>query len=249
MLREDRVKGLAHGPLRCGESRPDGVGTVAEERQDPFLAQLGKPLQIKGVAEYRGIVYLKVAGVDDHARRGKDRQGRRVGDAVVDLDELYPEAAQIDRLAMLHHLALGALHQVVFFQLVLDQSDGQLGAVHRNVDLLQDVRQGADVVLVSVGDHKALHLIDVPFQISHVRDHQVDAQHVVGGERQAAVYYDDGILILKGRDVHTDLLQTAQRDDLHLGLLSVPLWSLRRSLCTALSPSSAGLRPPLGRTA
>ena len=114
---------------------------------------------------------------------------------------------------MLYHLALGVAHHAPLFQLVLDQGHGQLGAVNRHVDLLQYIGKGADMILMSMSDHKALNFVDVIFQIGDVRDHQIDSQHVVARERQSAVHHNDRVLVLKGGDVHSDLLQTAKGDD------------------------------------
>ena len=80
---------------------------------------------------------------------------------MVGLYKLHAEAAQVYGLSVLYHLSLCALHHVVLFQLVLDERDGQLCAVNGHVDLPQHIGQGPDVVLVAVGDHKALDLVDV----------------------------------------------------------------------------------------
>ena len=66
---------------------------------------------------------------------------------------------------MLYHLALCVFHQAVFLQLMLNQRYGQPGAVHRHVDLLQDIWKRTDMVLVSMGDHESLYLVDVLLQI------------------------------------------------------------------------------------
>ena len=114
---------------------------------------------------------------------------------------------------MLHNLALGILHQPVFLQLVLYQGNGQLGAVYRHVDLLKDIGKGADMVFMSMGNDESLDLLDIVFQISDIRNHKIDSQHVVARERQSAVHHNDRVLVLKGGDVHSDLLQTAKGDD------------------------------------
>ena len=98
---------------------------------------------------------------------------------MVRLDKLDPERPQIDGLAVLNHLALHMVQHVVLFELMLDQTDGQLRGIDRHIDFLQNIGQCADVILMSMGDHKALYLVDVLFQIAHIRDDQVDPQHVI----------------------------------------------------------------------
>ena len=44
---------------------------------------------------------------------------------------------------------------------MLNQGNGQLCAVYRHIDLLQDIRQGADMVLMAMGNNEALHLVNV----------------------------------------------------------------------------------------
>ena len=63
------------------------------------------------------------------------------------------------------------------------------------------------MILVPMGDHKSFYLAPVVLQICDVRDHQVDAQHVILRERQSAVHHHDVIFVFKGRDVHPDLFQ------------------------------------------
>ena len=87
------------------------------------------------------------------------------------------------------------------------------GAVDGHVDLLQHVGDGADVILVAVGDEQAPEPVVVLHQIGYVGDHAVDAVHIIAGERHAAVHHDDLAAILIGGHVLADLVETAQRDD------------------------------------
>ena len=182
MVGHDIVKYLAHSTLGHGEARPLRIGAVAHQGQYALLADLAEALQIDGVAEYRRVIHLEVSGVHDDACRRIDRQRGRVHDTVVGLDELDPEGTQVDGLAVLNHLSLHMVQHVVLLQLVLNQADGQLGGVNRYVDILQYIGQRADMILVSMGDDKALYLLNVLLQIAHIRDNQVDTQHVVLGK-------------------------------------------------------------------
>ena len=74
------------------------------------------------------------------------------------------------------------------------------------------------MVLVSVGNHKALDLTPVLLQIADVRNHAVNAEHVLAREGNAAVHDYDRVIALKGRDVHADLLKAAERNNLDLRL-------------------------------
>ncbi len=62
------------------------------------------------------------------------------------------------------------------------------------------------MILVPVRDRKPFYLVDVILQISDIRDHKVDPQHIILRECQAAVHDHNAVLILDRGDVHTDLL-------------------------------------------
>ena len=207
------VCGVAHGAFRHGKARPQGVGGVCHQGQDSCLSQLCKALQVYGVAEYRRIVHLEVSRMQDHACRAVDRQGGCVLDGVVCLNEFHLEVSGVDHVAVGDHVELCALQKACFPELVLDQGGSEPGGIYREVQLPQDIGKGSDVVLMTVGDIKALQLLHVLLQIGHIRYDQVDAQHLLIRERHSAVHHDDAVLILEGRDVHSDLFQASQGDD------------------------------------
>ena len=107
----------------------------------------------------------------------------------------------------------------MLFQLILNDTHGQLCRIDRDIDLLEHIGQCTDMILMSVGDDKSLHLGYIVFQISDVRNHQINAQHVILRERESAVHNDDTVLILERRNVHTDLFQSAQRYDTQFSIV------------------------------
>ena len=182
MLMEDRVKGASHRPLRLCKALALCVRRIAHQRQHALFAKLRKSLQIDRLSVYRRIIHLEVARMDHRSRRGMDRKRSRIHDTVVRLDKFDPELSQIDRLAELDHLALRVPEKVMLPQLILDQSHRQSRRIDRNIQLAQHIRQRADVILMSVRDHKALYPVHILLQISYIRNHQIDSQHVVIGE-------------------------------------------------------------------
>ena len=151
-----------------------------------------------------------------HHNTGRGINGQCCGiyDTVIRLDEFHTEIAQIDGLTELHYFTLGLLHEIVLGQLVLDNTHGQAGSVDGNINIPQHIRQCSDMILMSVGDDKTLYLVDIVLQISHIRDDQIDSQHIICRERQTTVHHNNTVLILEGSNVHTDLLQASQRNDL-----------------------------------
>ncbi len=144
-------------------------------------------------------------------------------------DEFHLEIPQCHRVAVLHDMARHCVHHIVLGQLALNEAHGKPRRVNRHVDLLQYIRDRADVVLVSVGDDESLHLLQVFFQECRVRQHQVDAKHVVLRERQTAVDHDDRITVLECGHIHTDLLKPPKRYDAHWQMLVFRTLHLRLS--------------------
>ena len=49
----------------------------------------------------------------------------------------------------------------MLFELVFNDSHCQLRRINRNINILQDIGKCPDMILMSVSNHKALHLINV----------------------------------------------------------------------------------------
>src|SRR5256885_9867760 len=100
----------------------------------------------------------------------------------------------------------------MLLELGLDESERKTRPEYRHVQLLQGKRESADVVLVSVGEEDAEHLTVPLQQVGDVRQHEVDAEHVLLGKHEPRVDDEDLVLPLQGPHVDPDLAQTAKRD-------------------------------------
>ena len=207
------LEGGAHRLFRGGKARTLHIGGVRQQCQDALLPQLAEAGKVDDLPVDGGGVDLEVAGVDHGAHAGVDGEGHGVGDGVVHMDELHLELSGLHRLPGLHGHKLRAVQQAVLLELQPDQPGGEAGAVNGQVDLLEDIGDGPDVVLVAVGDEQAPQTGLVLHQIRHVRYHAVDAVHIVAGEGHAAVHHDDLAAVLIGGHVLADLIETAQGDD------------------------------------
>ena len=105
----------------------------------------------------------------------------------------------------------------MLLELGIHQGQGQLGAVDRQVDLLEQVGQGADMVLVAVGDDHAFDAILILLHIGEVGQDDVHAQHFVIGERHAAVDEEGVVPVFEQGDVLADFVQAAQEGQAHRG--------------------------------
>ena len=69
--------------------------------------------------------------------------------------------------------------KAVLLELVLDKTNRQLGGVDRHIEFFEQVRQTADVVLVTMGQENTTDFALVLLQIGHIGNHQIDSIHVV----------------------------------------------------------------------
>ena len=208
---EDLLDGGDELALRHREAGHLGVGRVGEEEVDALLAEPGEAAQVGDPPVERELVHLEVAGVQHQAGGGADGHGERVGDRVVDGEELEVERAE-GQLVALGHLA-GDRLDLVLLQLGVDERQRELGADQRDVaPLAQQVGHAADVVLVAVGQHDRDDVVHPVPDRGEVGEDDVDARLVLLGEEDAAV--DDQQLagVLEDRHVAADLAEPAQRD-------------------------------------
>ena len=180
---------LGNGLLGFGKAGALGVGGVCQQRQHTLAPVLGNGGQVgHGVAGQRRVVHLEVAGVDDHARRAGNGERQRIRDGVVDVDRLHGKAAEADLLAGSDLVENSAGGKTMLLQLIFDKTDGQACRIDRHVEFFEQVRQAADVVLMSVGDKQTLDAVLVFQHIGKIGDDQIDAEHIGVGEHKPAVH-------------------------------------------------------------
>ena len=151
-LADHLVEHRADRPLERREARDVGVRGVDEEQVDALFAEPREGAEVGEPAVERQLVHLEVAGGQHRARGRADGDGERVGDGVVDRDELEVERAELLALPFLDREAVGL--DPVLLELRLGQRERQSRADDRDVLLeLEQIRHRADVVLVAVGQH------------------------------------------------------------------------------------------------
>ena len=215
---KDIVKGVPHELFREGVPLPFNIGGVGHERQHPLLAVAGEGDQVGQLAVHRGLVEFEIAGMDHHPLGGADRQPAAVDDGVGDPKELHLEDAGRHLIPRLHHPQVRALVQVVLFELFPDKTEGERRAVDGGSEVREHEGEGADMVLVAVGEEDPAHPVGPFEQVGDVGDDQVDAEHVRLGEHEAAIDDDDVLAVLENGHVQADLPQPAKGDDLQAGM-------------------------------
>lgn len=208
-VREHRAQDIGDVPLGRDEARDLGVRGIGEEKVDAFLAEPREGGEVGQAAVQRELVHLEVAGVHDHARGGADGDGQGVGDGVVDGDELAVEGADPLRVPFLHLEGVGA--DAVLLKLGLDEGEGQLRTDEGDVRLLaQEIGDTTDVVLVAVGEHDAVDVVEAIPDGREVRQDQVDSGLLLLGEKHSAVDDQQPAVVFEDRHVAADFTQAAE---------------------------------------
>src|SRR5919106_333957 len=109
-----------------------------------------EPADVGLLAVHRRVVELPVARVENAAGRSVEHDRDRVRDRVRDAHEVEPEGTDLDDPARLGLAQRARIAEAVLVQLRLDETECEAGRDHVvAVDLAQEERQPADVVLVA----------------------------------------------------------------------------------------------------
>ena len=208
-----------------------------------------KRTEVEVDAVDRGLVELEVAGVQHVARRALQKHAHGAGDRMVHGEKLRREAAHLHLLAGLDFNELGVL-DTVLGELSLDEAERELGRIdgNRAIEVFQEVRNRARVVLVAVRDDDTAQLVGMLKHIGVVRQDKVDAGMIVVGEHKARVIDDHVVSAFEHGHVLANGVKAAKRDDLQLGL--GVLARARRTLLLsglALLLSAVARFPALGK--
>ena len=155
---EDVVEARDDGLFAGSEAGAVDVGGVLQEAEDVLLAEVGEGLEIEGVAVGRGEIDLEVAGMEDDADGGMDGERDAVDQRMRDADGEDREDAEVEAAAGEDLDELGVVEEAMLFELALYVGEGELGAVDRDVEVGEDPRQAADMVLVPVREDDAADL-------------------------------------------------------------------------------------------
>ena len=161
MLFKKRIKRSSDRPLRWRKACPLCIRRIAHQCQYTLFTDLGKTLQIDGISEYRCVIHLEISGMHNNSCRGINGQCCSIHDTVIRLNKFNTELSENNRLSELHNLTFRCSQKLMLFELVFNDSHCQLRRINRNINILQDIGKCPDMILMSVSNHKALHLINV----------------------------------------------------------------------------------------
>lgn len=226
--RDEILERLTDPELAAGLALGQRVRRVRQDERDPAREERLDRLAREAIARRRRVVDLEVAGVDDDALGRLDHEPVAGGHRVGDLPRPEGHPGELDA-------ALGGEHAVVdvagavprvLRDPVLDEGQRVRGAVHRDVEVSEEVADGADVILVAVREHERDHVtlsIDQPLPVGV---HHVDAEPPPV-EDHAAVEHDDPPVVLDRHAVHADLAEPPERYEANTRHDLEPTHSLR----------------------
>ena len=70
------------------------------------------------------------------------------------------------------------------------------------------------MILMTVRNDKSLHLLNIILQKGNIRYHKINSQHIILRECQSAVHDNNTVSVHISRNIHSDLFQTAERNNL-----------------------------------
>ena len=193
---------------------PLGVRRVAEQQVDAAVAELREPADVGLQAVDGRVVELPVARVDDAAgRRSRATTATQSGIECAMRTNSSGNGAELDRLARARpRAARSRAASPCSSSFDLTRPERQARRDHLvAVDLAQQVRQRADVVLVAVREDDARDALVA--QVAEVGQDEVDAEVLVAREREPGVDDDDLAAVLVDGHVLADLAEAAERDD------------------------------------
>ena len=184
--RDQLAERLADEALGAGHPGALGVRRVAEHEVDAAVADLGELADVGLEAVDRRVVELPVARVQHAPGRRLDDDRDAVGDRVGHPDELELERAELHRR---RRPGRPRASVVVAPRPCSSSFDFTIASVSLvpitspDLDLAQDVRQRADVVLVAVREHDREQR--PVLEVREVGQDEVDAEVLVAREREA----------------------------------------------------------------
>ncbi len=195
-----------------------GVGAVAHHRQDALLAQRLQARLVDGIADEGRVVDLPVAGVQDVAECRAQDERVGLGDRVRDGDEFEVERPHGEAAVERDLVDLDVLGRPILGELGLQKGGRERGGVERRPQARPEFRDGAEVVLVRVGEHDTGEARAFFGDEAHVGQDHVDAgielplwkgDAEVDHEPRAAVFRADAVKVA----VHADLADAAERQE------------------------------------
>ena len=213
---DDLHEARAHVGFRARFALAEDVGRIAHHGEHARVAPAAQRRLVGGAADQRLGVDLPVAGVQHRPRGRADGERVGLGDRVRERDQLDLEGPELDPPAQRHlgdfeviERPAGAVH----LQLAAQHCGGERRSVDRAAQLRPQVGDGAQVILVRVGEHQADEVVAALDDETRIGQHHVDAGQGLVGEGDAEVDHQPLAAVAVEVEVHADLAGPAERQE------------------------------------
>ena len=187
------------------------VGAFAKHKQNAFFAYFLDPCDVGKLAVDRGIVHFVVAGKKHYAGRRRDAKGRRARYAVANFDKFNGKRAYFDGSVFGNDRKDVGGHPLIF-QFVRRDAKRKTSPVNGHLrQVLQNVRQRADVILVAVRQNYADHLFAVGFKIFYIGNNDVHPGSRFVREPHARVDNQNIVAVFQGGHIFADFADAAEK--------------------------------------
>ena len=150
--------------------------------------------------------------MDDDADGRVDGEGDAVDQRVGDADGEDREDAEVEAAAREDLDELGVVEEAMLFELALYIGQSKFCSIDRDVEVGEDPREAADVILMPVRKNNPADFRSVLDEVADVGDDDVDAEELFFWEHEAGVDHDDVVTVVECEAVHAELAESAERD-------------------------------------
>src|SRR5690348_9963538 len=106
------------------------------------------------------------------------------------------------------------VEQIVFFEFAFGEAGGEMRAVNGHVKLLQQVRQRAEMIFVTVSENDGGDVVFVLVKETKIRNRDVDTVSRFFGKAHPGVENQHLVAEPQSHAIHSKLADTTERDDL-----------------------------------
>ena len=135
---------------------------------------------------------------------------------MVNCNKFNAEAAEAEYIAGFFGEYLSIVQQIMLFELEFNKRRSERSRVYGNVQVMNNIRHCADMILVTVGYNNAAHLFGICFKIRNVGNNNVNAVHILVRKAKSAVNNDYIRAKFNGCHILADLSKTAKGNDFKL---------------------------------
>lgn len=152
--------------------------------------------------------------MDNRPFRGIEHHAQTVRDTVIGPEEGGRHRPEGELGIGINAVKPGIPEQPVLLQLSLDQAKRQARGIEREIHLLEQIRNTADMVFMPVGDNQGPHLILIIQQVGNIGNDQVNTQQALIRKFRPAADSDNIITVLQDIHILANLMDAAQGGNL-----------------------------------